>query len=64
MAEIPSTVVDKASWVDAKELDEHGEGLTPYEVDFVESLTKQLRAGRMLSEKQRETLDKIREQRL
>lgn len=64
MAEIPSTVADKATWTDLQELDEHGEGLTEFEISFVESLTKQLREGRMATEKQRETLARIREERL
>lgn len=61
---IPSVVVDKASWVDVKELDEHGEGLTTWECDYIESLLQQLRAGRMLSDKQRAKLTSIREERL
>ncbi len=61
---IPIGVVDKASWTDLKELDEHGENLTTWEADFIESLLGQLRAGRMLTEKQREKLDAIREERL
>ena len=64
MADFPATVVDKAAWTDLQELDEHGEGLTDYEIDLVESLTKQLRAGAMLSDKQRAKLDEIREERL
>lgn len=64
MNTIPATVVDKASWVDLKELDEHGENLSQWEIDYVESLHGWLRAGRMLTEKQRATLDKIREEKL
>jgi hypothetical protein len=64
VAEIPATVVDKAAWVDLQELDAHGEGLTQFEVDFVESLLQQLRAGRTLTDKQRAKLDSIREERL
>jgi hypothetical protein len=44
MPEIPDTVVDKAGWTDLRELDDHGEGLTSWEADFVESITKRLRA--------------------
>lgn len=62
--EIPGTVVDKAAWADLRELDEHGEGLTQFEIDFVESVMQQLRAGRTLTEKQRATLAHIREDRL
>jgi hypothetical protein len=62
--EIPDTVRDKAAWVDLQELDQHGEGLTQWEIDFVESLTKRLRDGNMLTDAQRGTLAKIREDRL
>lgn len=61
---IPSVVVDKSSWVDLQELDEHGESLTTWECDYIESLLQQLRAGRMLSDKQRAKLASIREERL
>jgi len=64
MPEIPDTVRDKSAWVDLQELDQHGEGLTQWEIDFVESLTKRLRAGNMLTDAQRGTLAKIREDRL
>jgi len=58
---IPDTVTDKDSWVDLKELDEHGQDLTQWEADFVESLHGWLRAGKTLTERQRATLDRIRE---
>lgn len=61
---VPATVVDKAGWTDLQELDQFGENLSQYEIDFVESLTQQLLAGRVLTEKQRTKLDRIREERL
>ncbi len=64
MADIPATVVDKAAWTDLQELDQHGEGLTTWECDYVESLLQQLRAGKTLSDAQRAKLDSIREARL
>jgi hypothetical protein len=64
VSDIPASVVDKASWVDLKELDEHGENLTQWEIDYVESLHGWLRAGRTLTDKQRATLDRIRGDRL
>jgi hypothetical protein len=64
VADVPATVVDKASWVDAKELDQHGENLTQFEIDFLESILQQLRAGRTLTDKQRAKLEAIREERL
>lgn len=64
MTTFPSTIIDKAGWTDLQELDEHGEGLTPWEIELVESLTKRLRTGGLLTDKQRETLDRIREERL
>lgn len=64
MSAIPPTVVDKAGWTDLQELDQHGEDLTTWECDLIESLLQQLRAGRMLTDKQRAKLDSIREERL
>ncbi len=64
MSTHPSTVVDVDAWTDLQELDQHGEGLTTWEIDLVESLLQQLRAGRTLTEKQRAKLDAIREARL
>lgn len=62
--EQPSTIVDKAAWDDLQRLDEHGEGLSEWEINFVESLTKQLRAGRWLSPAQSEKLHDIMAKRL
>jgi len=64
MTSRPTSVVDIDGWNDLVELDEHGEGLTTWEVDFVESLMQQLRAGKTLTEKQRTRLDQIAEERL
>lgn len=61
---VPDGVLDKAAWVDVKEVDQCGEGLTQWEIDFIDSLHGYLRAGRILTEKQREALDRIRENRL
>jgi hypothetical protein len=36
-------------------------GLTAWEIDFVESITRQVEAGRCLSEKQRELADRLLE---
>jgi hypothetical protein len=64
VSDVPATVIDKSAWVDLKELDDHGENLSQWEIDFVESLHGWLRAGRMLSDKQRATLDRIRDDKL
>lgn len=64
MSTIPTTVIDRDAWVDLQELDEYGVGLTTWECDFIESLLQQLRAGRMITDKQRQKLDAIREERL
>lgn len=64
MITIPATVVDKASWVDLQDLDQRGQNLTQYEIDFVESIMHQLKIGRMLTDRQRAKLDDIREKRL
>ena len=62
--QIPDTVRDKISWFDVKELDERGEDLSEWEIEFVDSLLKQLKMGRFLTEKQRQRLDEIREEKL
>lgn len=64
MAEIPATVCDKAAWVDLRELDDHGDGLTEWETEFLDALIKRVRAGAILTDRQRETLARIREDRL
>lgn len=61
---VPETVVDADAWHDLKRLDERGEGLTQWEIDFVEDLHGYLRAGRRLSAKQRMKLDAMLEDRL
>lgn len=63
-SQYPAGVRDTASWVDVKELDEHGENLTQWEVDFVSSLISQLLEGRHLTRPQLARLEEIREQRL
>lgn len=62
--EIPSTVLDKQSWVDLRNIDQNGVGLTPWEVEFVESLTKQLLQGRTLTVKQRARLSALEKDRI
>lgn len=64
MSDMPESVIDPASWVDLQELDQHGEGLTEWEIEFVEDLFAWLRAGKALTDKQRDRLEAIREQRL
>ena len=64
MRQIPDTVIDKASWVDLEELDEHGEELSQWEIDFVDELYARLREGKTLTAKQAAKLEDIREQRL
>lgn len=63
-ATAPHTVRDRNAWADLRELDEHGEGLTQWEIDWVESVTQQLLQGRWLSPAQWRTLTRIREDRL
>lgn len=43
------------------ELCEIDEGLTPWEVEFVESIAAQVERGRELSDKQRSTAERIME---
>lgn len=59
----PESVNDRNHWRLLQDLDENGVGLTQWEVDFVESLMKQLLGGRYVTAKQRAVLDKIREAR-
>jgi len=54
-------------WQDGEvldELDERGENLTPWEIEFVESLTQRMKRGEDLTEKQREKLHMIAEERV
>lgn len=46
------------SWVEAIET-EASERLNSWEINFVESISSQLRAGRILSEKQEKILERI-----
>ena len=63
-SQIPASVRDRESWVDLKELDEHGQNLTQFEIEWVDSVMSQLLAGGSLSPRQREKLAQIREERL
>lgn len=61
---VPDTVRDRDSWLLLQELDEHGEGLTQWEIDFVEQLTRDLLAGAKLTTGRKTKLEQIREDRL
>lgn len=60
MADFPNGVVDKEGYATLTELDNFGVGLTDWEKDFVESLLKQLKQGKTLTDKQYGTLLKIK----
>ena len=60
----PSTVRDRDSWRDAAELDDSGEDLTQWEIDFIESLMSQLLEGHYLTEKQKQKLWSIADDRI
>lgn len=62
--QFPLTIADREAWDELQELDKRGENLTPFEIEFVESLTKQLRRGRILTSKQRVLLTDINEKRV
>lgn len=64
MTHVPETVRDRATWALLQELDEHGENLTQWEIDFVEQLTRDLLAGARPTAGRRRKLDEIREDRL
>lgn len=52
---------DKAA---ISEIDERGQDLTAWELDFMESVTKQTANGKALSEKQRAMVERIRGERV
>lgn len=60
----PDEVEDESSWDLIKELDDEGQGLTPWETEFTDSLMKQLLDGRFLSGAQKAKLHGIRDDRL
>lgn len=64
MPEVPNTVKDPVAWLEVCELDELGEDLTQWEIDFVESLRSQLLERRTLTKPQLRRLEEIREARL
>lgn len=49
-------IVDKDGWTLLQHVDQNGEGLTQWEVDFIESLTEQLLDGKTLTEAQKRVL--------
>ena len=61
---IPPGVKCVASWRDVQLVDRSGENLTQWEIDFLDSVMGQLRAGRYLSTKQRARLDIMLEDRI
>lgn len=60
----PATVKDRETWALLQELDEQGEGLTQWEIDFVEDLTQKLLLGIRPSDGTKRKLDEIRGDRL
>lgn len=64
MKPAPVTVRDRETWSLLQELDEHGENLTQWEIDFVEQLTRDLLCGVRASTGRKAKLDQIREERL
>lgn len=59
MIPIPTGVKDTQSWRDLQQVDQHGENLSQFEIDFIESITGQLKAGRFLSIKQKALLNRM-----
>lgn len=64
MMPVPHSVVDKDTWFLLEELDELGEGLTQWEIDFVEELKQDLLMGMRPIQRRKDKLDEIREERL
>jgi hypothetical protein len=60
--DIPREVKDKDGWLDAQLLDSHGQELSQWEVDFLESIMQQMRKGHFLSGKQRMLLGNLVEE--
>jgi hypothetical protein len=60
----PETVRDRDTWALLQELDELGENLTQWEIDFVEQMTRELLLGAKASQARKAKLDQIREERL
>lgn len=64
MKPAPATVRDRDTWALLQEVDEHGENLTQWEIDFVEQMTRDLLLGVTASAGRKAKLDQIREDRL
>lgn len=60
----PDGVADRDGWDAVQEVDNEGENLTEFEVEFIVSLMKQLHQGRTLSQKQRILVDRIKRERV
>lgn len=57
--DIPPGVNDKTGYEKVSDLLDIDEGLSEWEIDFAESVVKQLEDGRQLTEKQKSKLDQI-----
>lgn len=64
MRQAPDTVKDRETWSVLQELDELGDGLTQWEIDFVEDLTRKLIAGVVPNDKTKRKLAEIHEDRV
>lgn len=64
MKPAPETVRDRDTWALLQELDELGENLTQWEIDFVEQMTGDLLLGAKASPARKAKLEQIREDRL
>ena len=56
-----------SDWTDVdlvEELDENGQGLTPWEIEFTEAMVKKVRDGIALTERERGKLSQIIEERV
>jgi hypothetical protein len=60
----PSTVKDVDAWERVSRIDECGDGLTEWEINFLDSMLKQLMAGKFASEKQMEIVERMERDRL
>ncbi len=62
MSDIPPEVKDLESWKDAVLIDGKGQGLTQWEVDFIESILQRMRKGLYLTPKQQVIVNRIIEE--
>lgn len=64
MPSVPDTVRDRVAYLELIEIDDRAEGLTQWEIDFVEDMRVHLLLGLSPTEKQQRIIDRIREEKI